>query len=264
MRELGAAMTSFKARERQQRIIEQLNTSGKIEIGEMARQLEVSAVTLRADLEELERLQVLRRIRGGAIALRPSRFERSIETSLKTMTEEKARIAQIAAALVHDNQTVIMDTGSTTAAIARALPKTLHNVAVVTNSLNIVFELRRHPGIMLIVTGGQLRPLLNSLVSSFGQLLLQEINADIAFMSCSGVDSRKGFTNGDWEEAEMKKHMLRAARRVIFVADHSKLNQIATARIAAISDADLLITDAAAPMEIVNELRAARLSVNLA
>lgn len=257
-------MTSIKARDRQLAIIEALHADGKIEISEIARRLSVSIVTVRTDLHELEQAHALRRIRGGAVAIRPSRYERSIEASLLTRSKEKQRIAAIAALLVKDNETVIMDTGSTTAAVARALPKTLKNVAVITNSLNIVFELRHHSGITLIVTGGTLRPLLNSLVSSFAQLLLREINADIAFMSCSGVDIEKGFTNGNWEEADMKKSMVRAARRVVFVADHSKLQHIATARIADLSEAQLLITDAAAPPDLVRRLREVPLQVQLA
>lgn len=116
----------------------------------------------------------------------------------------------------------------------------------------------------MIVTGGTVRPRLNSLVSPFGTLLLAEINADVAFMSCAGVETAKGFTNSNWEEAEIKKAMIKAANRVIFLADHSKLKHVATARIATLSEADLLITDADASTETIKELRAAGLEVAVA
>lgn len=254
-------MTSIRADERHRFIIEALQSNGRIETAELVRQLNVSSVTIRTDLEELESEQVLRRIRGGAIAIRPSRLERPIEANMQTRSQEKERIAQVAASMVRENETIIMDTGSTTAAIARALPRSIQNIAVVTNSLNIALELGRHNNVTVVVTGGTLRPRLNSLVSPFGQQLLREINADIAFMSCSGVDPEKGFTNGNWEEAEIKQSMIRAARRIIFVADHAKLKHVATARIADLSQADVLITDSGAAADVVRELRQAKLQV---
>lgn len=183
---------------------------------------------------------------------------------METRSEEKERIAAVAARMVRNSETIIMDTGSTTAAIARALPTTLRNIAVVTNSLAIAQELKRHPGVTVMLTGGTLLPSLDSLVSPFGQLLLREVNADLAFMSCSGIDLQRGFTNGNWDEAEIKKSMIRSARRIVFVADSGKLSQVATARIADIDEADAIITDAAAPQEVVKELRQAGLEVILA
>ncbi len=257
-------MTSLRASDRHRFIVDALQANGRIETAELVRQLNVSSVTIRADLEELEREQILRRIRGGAIAVRPSRYERPHEASMQTRSHEKDRIAAVAASMVRDNETIILDTGSTTAAITRALPRALQNLAVVTNSLNIAQDLKRHAGITVVVTGGTLRPRLNSLVSPFGQLLLREVNADIAFMSCSGVDPEKGFTNANWEEAEIKQSMIRAARRVVFVADSAKLKHVATARIADISQADVLITDSGAAPDVLRELRQGKLQVIVA
>jgi DeoR family transcriptional regulator of aga operon len=116
----------------------------------------------------------------------------------------------------------------------------------------------------VIVTGGTLKPRINSMVSPFGTLVLKEINADIAFMSCSGIDPLKGFTNSNWQEAEIKQQMIRAARRTIFLADHSKLKHVATARIADLTDADLLITDSGASPDILREIKGAGLDVVVA
>ena len=231
---------------------------------ELSDALNVSTVTIRADLLYLEKSQVLRRIRGGAISVRPSRYERPVDINAAMRSVEKDAIAALAAAMIRDGETIIMDTGSTVAALASLVPRTLTDIAIVTNSLAVATDLANHPGATVIVTGGTLRPKLNSLVSPFGELVLREINADVAFMSCAGVDAEKGFTNSNWQEAEIKKSMIRAAGKVIFLADHSKLKHVATAKIASLSEADLLITDGATSAETVKELRAAGLDIIVA
>jgi DeoR/GlpR family transcriptional regulator of sugar metabolism len=255
---------SLKATERHRHIIDGLNAQGRVEVSELCESLGVSSVTIRADLLHLEKAQVLRRIRGGAIAVRPSRYERPLDLNASLHHAEKDAIASVAADMIRDGETVIIDTGSTMAALAKFFPRHLTDVAVVTNALNVATELCLHPGVTVIVTGGTVRPQLNSLVSPFGTLLLSEINADVAFMSCAGVETEKGFTNSNWQEAEIKKAMIKAANRVIFLADHSKLRHVATARIATLGEADLLITDAGASGETIKELRAAGLEVAVA
>lgn len=257
-------MPSLKATERHQKIMDQLNATGRTDVAELAEVLGVSTVTVRADLLYLEKNQVLRRIRGGAISVRPSRYERPVDINASLRSNEKNAIAALAAEMIRDGETIIMDTGSTIAALAGLFPKTLTDIAVVTNSLAVATELADHPGATVIVTGGTLRPKLNSLISPFGDLILKEINADIAFMSCAGVDAEKGFTNSNWQEAEIKKSMIRAASRVVFLADHSKLKHVATARIATLSEADLLITDSNASAETLKELRAGGLEIVVA
>jgi DeoR/GlpR family transcriptional regulator of sugar metabolism len=158
----------------------------------------VSTVTIRSDLIYLERSQMLRRIRGGAIQVHPSRYERPVEINALLRSNEKAAIARMAVQMIHDGETVILDTGSTVEALAQHIPSHLANIAFVTNALNAAMELVNHPGATVIVTGGTLRPKLHSLISPLGTILLSEVNADIAFMSCAGVDAQRGFTNSNW------------------------------------------------------------------
>jgi DeoR/GlpR family transcriptional regulator of sugar metabolism len=257
-------MPSLKASERHHQILSALNSFGRVEVEELAKALGVSSVTVRSDLIYLEREQQLRRIRGGAIAVRPSRYERPVDFNATLRSMEKRRIAAIAADMIRDGETIILDTGSTIAALVEQLPKSLSDIAVVTNALNVATELAFHPGVTVIVTGGTLNGRLNSLVSPFGTLLFNEINADVAFMSCAGVDARKGFTNSNWQEAEIKQAMIRASSRVVFLADHSKLKHVATGRIADLAEVDMLITDSNASAETVKELRQAGLTVIVA
>ena len=215
----------------------------------------MSTVTIRSDLIYLERSQMLRRIRGGAIQVHPSRYERPMEINALLRSNEKAAIARMAAQMIHDGETVILDTGSTVEALAQHIPPHLDNIAFVTNALNAAMELVNHPGATVIVTGGTLRPKLHSLISPLGTILLSEVNADIAFMSCAGVDAQRRFTNSIWQEAEIKKPMIKAANRVVFIADHTKLMHMATAHIAALADVDTLITDSKASLDFIKELR---------
>ncbi|MFC5507371.1 MULTISPECIES: DeoR/GlpR family DNA-binding transcription regulator [Hyphomicrobiales] len=254
---------------RHERIIERLSAKGVVEVAALAEELGVSAVTIRADLDALEKRQLIRRIRGGAMALRPARFERPVDLPSQSFSDEKERIAEQAAALVRDGETVILDAGTTTLAIAHALPAALTDVVVVTNGLDIALALQAHEGVTVIVTGGRLKrggrnARSSSLISPFGTTLLREINADLAFLCCAGVDVVRGFTNGNWEEAEVKKAMMASARRVVFVADHGKIGHVGSARIAPLDQADLLITDQGAAAADIQALEAAGVQVTIA
>jgi DeoR/GlpR family transcriptional regulator of sugar metabolism len=254
---------------RHERILEMLSASGVVEVTTLAEALSVSAVTIRADLDALEKRRLIRRIRGGAMALRPARFERPVDLPSQTFSAEKEAIADLAASLVRDGETVILDAGTTTLALAQALPRGLTDVVVVTNALDIAIALQGHPGVTVIVTGGRLKrggrnAASRSLISPFGTHLLREINADVAFLCCAGVDPARGFTNGNWDEAEIKQAMIAAALRVIVVADHGKIGHVGSARIAPLDQIDLLVTDSGAPAADIQALEAAGLRVVVA
>ncbi|MER3450890.1 MAG: Cro/Cl family transcriptional regulator [Thermus sp.] len=257
-------MPSLEATERHQRILDLLAKEGQVRVRDLARLLGVSAVTLRADLDYLERQGQLKRVRGGAIRAEARRFELPLEATRMVHAREKEAIGRRAASLVQNGGIIFLDVGSTTTEMARALSPELKDVVVVTNALNIALLLESHPGITVIVTGGTLRPLQHSLVNPFGTLLLEEINADKAFIGCNGVHPERGFTNTNLQEAEIKRAMIKAAREVYVLADHSKLMQVAAARIAPLEAAHLLITDRKARPEDLDLLQAKGLRVELA
>ncbi|MCX7740850.1 MAG: DeoR/GlpR family DNA-binding transcription regulator [Meiothermus sp.] len=257
-------MPSLEATLRHQEILKTLHQEGRVEVGALARRFGVSAVTVRADLEYLERQGLLRRTRGGAVPAEAKRFELPLEETRQVHAREKESIGRYAAGLVRDGETLILDVGSTTTELARALPMHLKNVVVITSALNIALLLEAHPGLTVIVTGGTLRPLQHSLVNPYGTLLLREINADKAFIGCNGVHPEKGFTNTNLQEAEIKRAMMEAARETVVLADHSKLMQVAAARIAPLRAARLLITDHKAKAEDLARLREGGLEVVMA
>jgi DeoR family transcriptional regulator of aga operon len=257
-------MTAFGALSRQKEITTLLGSQGKVSVSALAEALGVSVVTVRHDLDELERQQVLRRLRGGAIAVRPARFQRSQHPLHNAFEAEKQRIGELAATLVRDGETIIIDAGSTTLALARALPASLQDVAVVTPALDVALALETHMGVKTVITGGTVAKPQRCLIPPFATTLLRQINADVAFVACSGIDAAKGFTTQSWDEAEVKHAIAAASSRVIFLADHGKIGHVATAKIMDIADAELLVTDSGASGPALRLLEQAGLNVIMA
>jgi DeoR family transcriptional regulator of aga operon len=168
---------------------------------------------------------------------------------------------------VSNGETVLLDVGTTTTAVAVALVERddLHHVTVVTNGLNIALELERAaPRITVVVTGGTLRPLQHSLVNPLAESLLAGLNADTAFLGCNGVHPEHGITNVNLPESEVKRRMLQMAARRIVVADGSKLGKLTVAKLCDVGDVDLLVTGESAPSDAVTALEDAGLSVHVA
>jgi DeoR family transcriptional regulator of aga operon len=250
-----AAPVSLRAALRHEAICVALEADGRVSIPDLTDRLGVTAVTIREDLKHLEGRGLLTRIRGGALAAPGTEKETALELTSMTNRLEKQAIGTFAASLIDSGRTVIIDVGSTTTALAHALPPGLRDVVVVTNGLNIALALESAPGISVMVTGGTLRPLQHSLVAPMGTLLLEKLKVDIAFLGCNGVDLGRGFTNANIAEAEIKQAMMESADTVVFLADHDKIGKVASAFVAEVSAADLLVTDSSADPEVVQELR---------
>lgn len=253
---------------RRERMLNLIRTTEFTRVGDLSTRFGISEVTVRSDLDHLERRGQVRRVHGGAIPdSRPTRQERPFEEVASTGTAEKQAIGAMAAALVSSGDTVIMDVGTTTTAVSRALiaRQDLSDVMIVTNGLNIAIEFEpAMPRFGVIVTGGTVRPLQHSLVAPFADLVLDQLNVDLAFLGCNGITVEEGVTNINLPEAEMKRQMMRAARRTIAVADGSKVGEVSVARVCHIDEIDRLITGPSAPLEIVGHLEAAGLEVEIA
>jgi DeoR family transcriptional regulator of aga operon len=252
---------ALKAALRHDTIRRAIEVDGRVSIADLKDRLGVTEVTIREDLKYLESVKVLKRIRGGAVVTRNGSIEMPLEQTSTTNRAEKMAIGAYAASLVKNGQTVIIDVGSTTTALAQALSPELVRVVVITNGLNIALGLESLPGISVIVTGGTLRPLQHSLVAPMGTILLEKLKADVAYLGCNGVDPARGFTNANIAEAEIKQALVRSAEKVIFLADHEKICAVASAYVGDISCADLLITDTGADPSMLDALRAEGLEI---
>lgn len=243
---------------------------GFVRVAELSAAFGVTTVTARADLDALERQGAIRRVHGGAVpsssplaAECPER-EPSFEEALEASVVPKRLIGEQAAALVRSGQSLILDVGTTTLQIARALRARadLDDLTIFTNGLSIALELEDEiPRFTVVVTGGTLRPKQHSLVHPLAGSMLDEVHVDLAFIGCNGVDPVHGVTNANLPEAAVKALMLRAAARTIVVADASKLGEVHLGRIAPIDAFDVLVTDASAPPALVAELEQSGLTV---
>jgi DeoR family transcriptional regulator of aga operon len=252
---------------RQERISALVEEQGFVRVSDLSARFGVSTVTVRTDLQSLESHGRVRRIRGGAMPPGIQRSEQPFEVAEHDLASEKAAIGACAAGLVADGDTVLLDVGTTTTAIARALVARadLRDVTVVTNGLTVALVLERAwPRVSVVVTGGTLRPLQHSLVNPLGTVLLDGLNASIAFIGCNGVDAAGGVTNVNLPEAEVKRAMLLSARRPVVVADGSKLGEVEVAKICELSEVSLVVTDASADPSILADLAAVGCDVQVA
>ena len=233
---------------------------GFVGVQDLSDRFEVSAVTVRSDLESLESAGRLRRVRGGAVSRDHVRQEVPFETAREEAGPAKAAIARRAVDEVASGDAVLLDVGTTTTAIAGELVKRtdLRDLAFFTNSLTIAFELERAADrLQVIVTGGTLRPLQHSLVDPLATKLLDGLTAHVAFIGCNGVHPDAGVTNINLPETQVKQAMARAARRRVIVADGTKIGEVELARVCTLEEVDLLITDESADTDVVKDLRAA-------
>jgi len=252
---------------RRARLANAITQRGFLRVTDAALEWAVSTVTIRADLVALDEAGLIVRVHGGAMPRSGHSGEPSFERSIERETAAKRAIGVSAAALVESGQSVILDVGSTALAVAHALVDRvdLNEVLIVTNGLTIALALEAAmPRFTVVVTGGTLRPLQHSLVNPFASQFLGNLNADLAFIGCNGIDAERGATNINVPEAEVKQQMVRSASRCILIADGSKLAQVYLGSIASLSAFDRVITAGVAAEGAVEALETAGLTVTSA
>jgi DeoR family transcriptional regulator of aga operon len=249
--------------ERRREIVTILNNHGRCLVGNLARELDVSEVTIRQDLDVLEREGLLRRTHGGAILNSKIAFERPFQIEETSWKAEKERIAEAAVKLISPGDTLILDVGTTVTAVARKLAEQQKAVTVFTNSLNVAMTLEANTYITTIVTGGTLRAKQHSLVNPFGEYLLKRINVDTAFIGATGIEVGHGVTNVNAAESEIKALFIKVAHRSVLLADSSKIGNVTLAKVADIEEIDLLISDKQADPEEIARLQERGLEVQL-
>ncbi|SFN95451.1 DeoR/GlpR family DNA-binding transcription regulator [Mycetocola miduiensis] len=249
---------------RRQRIAELIARRGFVRVAELAALFGVSEVTVRSDLSALDDGENIRRVHGGAVPREARDRESSFEESLEASAQDKQAIGRLAASLVQSGQSILLDVGTTTLAVAQALKERtdLEDLVIITNGLHIALELESEiPRFTVIVTGGALRPLQHSLVQPLARAVLDQVHADMAILGCNGVDVAHGVTNINLPEAEVKQLMVAVAERVIVVADASKLGRVSLGTIAPLERVDLILTSDGADPALVAELTAAGVGV---
>ena len=235
--------TVRNTRQRRQRIIELLLQQGSVQVGELLAQFDVSAVTIRADLNHLESQGLVARTHGGANLLRMPPQEHDIHEKDTLNLPRKEAIGARAARLVKPGDNIILDSGSTTMMLARHL-RSQREVTVMTNGLNIAWELAKAPGVKVLLTGGQLRKQSLSLQGSQAEASLTSYSFDTLFLGVDGLDLQFGLTTHDEGEARLNHRMVERARRIVVLTDASKFGRVSLHRIAHLEQIHAIITDA--------------------
>ena len=251
---------------RQARIRSYVNEHEFVRVSDISDRFDISEVTARADLTALAEQGYVRRVHGGAVPRKVHRVERPFDLAEAGLVAARAHLGDEAATRVRSGDAVLVDVGTTTTALARALVARtdLVEVSVFTNGLTIALELEAaFPRISVVVTGGTLRPMQHSLVNPLGEHLLHGINATTVFIGCNGVDSIGGITNINLPEAEIKQKMVAAARTRIVLAEGRKVGVVELARVCSLDQVDELITDDHADADELVKIRDAGVEVTV-
>ncbi|MFZ0285330.1 MAG: transcriptional repressor AgaR [Terriglobales bacterium] len=228
--------------ERRRAILDILSRDGRVLVADLAKQFHTSQVTIRKDLDILHGRGRIHRTHGGALPARESVLEDpTLREKEKLHRKEKLRIAAAAARMVTEGQVVILDSGTTTTAIARALRK-FGNLTIITNAANIATELSGS-SLEVILTGGTLRKNSFSLVGPIAEETLRRLNADILFLGVDGIDVQHGLSTPNLLEAKVNRAMMDVAGVAVVVCDSSKFGRRSLSAIAPLSAVHHLVTD---------------------
>jgi DeoR/GlpR family transcriptional regulator of sugar metabolism len=230
------------ANQRREQILKLLREDGTAKVNDLAKIFKVSEVTVRQDLEKLEADDLIIREHGGA-------FLKSIEDQVSSLSlmnrdnmDKKALIGKKAAELIENGEVIIMDSGSTTTEIAKNIVNR-RNLTVITNALNIAMLLGSHPGIEVMMTGGEFKPPTLSLTGQKAADFLADIHVDKLFLATAGISLKSGLTYPSISDLVVKKAMIDAADTVYLVADSTKVGKPSLASLGALSLIHYLITD---------------------
>jgi DeoR family fructose operon transcriptional repressor len=238
--------------ERHRRILEVLHDREAVRVSTLSEILGVSEVTVRRDLEGLERRGLLERTHGGAVGVQRMREEPRYVDSITVRPEEKRLIGRAAAALVEPGDTVFLNSGTTTLEVFRHI--TAPAVKVITNSVGIALEAAGRD-VELILVGGTYRASSNSLAGPIATATLRTVTATRAFIGVEGVSPRSGITTPTVAEAEVARLMIERTRgEIVIVADHSKLGTVADFTIAELDRVGRLVVDPGIGEEYRQEL----------
>ena len=233
------------AEERQQAMAQLIGQQGRLSVAHLAGTFEVTTETVRRDLSSLERIGLVRRVHGGAV---PSNSLAVIESALgerdqANIAAKDAIAAAAVAQLPPPGAVVVIDAGSTTARLAAVLPRE-HRLAVVTHAVPVAARLAGLPHIELHLLPGRVRPTTQAAVGTDTVAALGELRADVAFVATNGLTADFGLSTPDRDEAATKRAIVQSARRVVVLADSSKIGVETAVRFATLDEVDVLVTDA--------------------
>lgn len=238
---------------RQRSLLNVINESDYASIHDLAVRTNVSEATIRRDLDELSNHGFIGRVHGGAVRLASTSYERFHSEKMQIMTDEKRMIAKAAAQMVHEGNSIFLDSGSTTLFIANELTS-IKNLTIVTDNMDVAYSVKFDPSTNVILTGGLCRRDYSAVVGSLAEESIRRFRVDIAFAACDAVDPKIGIYNVNYLEIGVKKEIVHCGKKTVLVADHTKFGSCALAFICSLDEIDCIITDTALDKEYAQEI----------
>ncbi|MBW5447537.1 DeoR family transcriptional regulator [Cohnella sp. CFH 77786] len=249
--------------ERKRQIAGYVQERGRASVPELAERFQVSESTVRRDLRDLEDAKQLRRTHGGAVALQQDGPEPSFVEKEDRFRAQKEAVAKQAVSFIEEGDTVFLDSGTTTYYLAKLL-KSFQKLTVVTNSNMVAQELSQVKQLHLLLTGGTLRHETQAMVGPLADRAIGSLKVDKLFLAINAIDAESGLTTPNLTEAETKRSMMRSARQVILVTDHSKFGKVSFAKVADLSEIHHCVVDDEVAREVVQEMEAEGIKVTIA
>ncbi|SFJ52470.1 transcriptional regulator, DeoR family [Halobacillus dabanensis] len=243
------------ASERRNEIMKILQQKQRLTVKEIAEQISTSEATIRADLTKLEMDGLLTRTHGGAILNEGVSNETSFYFREKKHKSEKRKIAVKALELIKNQQCILLDASSTTVELARHLKNIPFQLTVVTNGIQTALELKDNPLITVILIGGIVTKGSTSIEGDLGIQTLDQVNIDLMFTSASGFSIESGLTDFNLYEVELKREMVKRAKEIVALVDHSKINLSSSAVFCLSNQINTFITDQPMDEELYRELK---------
>ena len=245
---------------RRKNILELLNKNGSVRVTELSRLFDISEVTIRTDLADMENKGLLTRVHGGAVSSYKPYYNMNLNQRMSTNLEQKEIIAKKISNMIEDNDTVMLNAGTTPLLVFRAIPSHL-NLNIVTNSISIALEGTTKPNFNIILLGGLINPKYQFTFGDDAIRQLKTYHADKLILSVDGIDPEHGFSTYYDKEAEIDRIMLEKSNVNIVAADHSKFNRCAFTKISDLSVADYIVTDTSFPDALKNKIK--KLSIEI-
>jgi DeoR family transcriptional regulator of aga operon len=249
--------------ERQRQILSLLKRQGRLSVAEIVTQFSISEATARRDLESLASKGQAQRVHGGVMSIEQAPPELPVLERKSEQADEKIRIGRAAAGLVTDKETVFLGSGTTVLEVARNL-RDHKGLTVITNSLPVVNILAGIKETTVISLGGMLRESELSFIGHITEQALAEVRADKVIMGARGVSLEHGLTNDYLQETLTDRAIIKSGRQVVIVADHTKVNRVATAYLAPLESMHTFVTDANVDRKFVQALKKQDIQVVMA
>ncbi|MBS5305897.1 DeoR/GlpR family DNA-binding transcription regulator [Clostridium tertium] len=228
--------------ERRNEILSKLREEKKVLVGDLSKYYKVTEETIRRDLDLLEQKGLAKKTYGGAVLVDDLKEDLPYNIRKQTNIKEKKEIAELVSDMIQDGEHIMIDASSTALYIAKSI-RDKENITIITNSLEVMFELSDKRGWRILSTGGVMKEGALALIGPQTAKMIDNFHVDKAIISCKGIDRNIGITDSNEADVEIKKHMIKSAKEVILVVDSGKFDKISFVRMEDFSNIDYIVTD---------------------